>query len=307
MIYPDFLKKNDQIGITALSSGANDSIQKMKISLNHLKEDYKLIVTPNVYGNEIVSSSIEERVKEFNELLDEDLKMIYIARGGNFLYETIPYLDYKKVKEKRIWIQGFSDPSNLLYILTTKYDLATIYGMNGKGYDDINLLDYQKENLEIIQGKLFHQESFPDHHTKSLNGTFSSSGRIIGGCLDVIRYLLGTEYDNTLNFIEKYHNDKIIWFFDIYAMSAIDTYLTLLELKNIGWFKYTDTILFGEVLFPKEENLLYSDGFKKLFSDKNIVYDANIGHVKPSFTIINGSYTNVSFENNKLNIDMELK
>ena len=43
-----------------------------------------------------------------------------------------------------------------------------------------------------------------------------------------------------------------------------------------------------------------------IFKDKNIIYDANIGHVKPIFTIINGSFAIVEYKNNKMILKEEL-
>jgi muramoyltetrapeptide carboxypeptidase LdcA involved in peptidoglycan recycling len=73
-------------------------------------------------------------------------------------------------------------------------------------------------------------------------------------------------------------------------MGSVDTYLTLLQMKNMGYFKYTDTFIFGSVLFPKIEcGIDYANFYKKALGDANIIVDANIGHVEPKFTILNGS------------------
>ena len=301
MKYPNFLKKGDYIGITALSSGTGDKIKEVKTSLNHLKEYYKLIVTPNVYGDEIVSSDAKERIKEFNELLDEDIKLLMNIRGGDFLYETLDGLDFQKIVKKNIWVEGYSDITNLLYILTTKYDLATIYGLNAKSFDNEILEEYQLNNIDFLNGKKFKQFSFNNYKTISLKENFSDNGILIGGCIDTLRYLFGTEYDNTLNFIEKYRDKGIIWYFDIYAMGSVDLYLTLLQMKKMGYFKYSDTFLFGRVLLPKIEcNLSYQDAITKALGDKNIILEADIGHVKPVFTLINGCLYNVTYQKNKL-------
>ena len=307
MQYPTFLKKNDVIGITALSSGAGEHIKEVKLSLNHLKEDYKLIITPNLYGEEIVSSSIKTRVQEFNDLLKENINGLMNVRGGDFTYETLDQLDWKEIVKRKLLVQGFSDTTSLVYILTTKYDLATLYGFNAKGYDSEILSKYQLDNLEFMKGNLVTQKSFHDRYTYSINGKFSDSGVIIGGCLDVLRYLFGTNYDDTKKFINKYKDKKIIWYFDIFAMGSVDVYLTLLQMKNMGYFKYSDTFIFGSVLFPKVECLLeYHDAYKKALGDANIIVDANIGHVEPKFTILNGSLANVSYDNNELVLKQEL-
>ena len=308
MNYPKFLKDHDVIGITALSCGMGNDTLETKISFNNLKKFFKLIITPNVYGNQIVSSSKEERISELNTLLNEDIKLLMIFRGGDYLYEVLDELDFKKIKDKNIWVEGYSDPTSLLYILTVKYDIATIYGFNGKSFDSEVLLEYHLNNIDIIKGKKVIQKSFGDRKTISLNGNFRDQGIIIGGCLDVLKNIIGTTYDNTLNFIKKYHNKSIIWYFDIYSMSSKEVYITLLQLKNIGWFKYTNTIIFGSILFPMEDDYIkYQDVYKKVFIDKNIIVDANIGHVKPVFTIINGSIATITYENNSMTMVMKIE
>ena len=147
MKYPRFLKENDTIGITALSSGAGRKILEVKTSLNHLKKHFKIIATPNVWGGDIVSSSIENRIEEFNILLDEDINALINLRGGEFGLEVLPKLDLEKVSKKKILVEGFSDGTILTYPLTTKYDLATLYGMNAKSYNSETLTKYQLDNL----------------------------------------------------------------------------------------------------------------------------------------------------------------
>ncbi len=305
MKYPKFLSKNDLVGITALSSGVGSDIKEAKIAINHLKEYYKLIITPNVYGKKIVSSNKETRVQEFNNLLNENIKLLMNIRGGDFLYETLEYLDYQKIVNKNIWVEGYSDITNLLYILTTKYDLATIYGFNAKSFDDVKLSEYQLNNFKILNGDLITERSFTSRNYSNKK-EFTDKGIIIGGCLDSLRYLIGTKYDETISFLEKYQEYGIIWYFDLFSIGSIDLYLTLLQMKNIGWFKYSKTIIFSNILFPNNElDIPYEELITKALDDKNIVFDADIGHIPPVFTMINGSLGTIDYQNNKLSIKME--
>ena len=303
MKYPRFLKENDTIGITALSSGAGRKILEVKTSLNHLKKHFKIIATPNVWGGDIVSSSIENRIEEFNNLLDEDINALINLRGGEFGLEVLPKLDLEKVSKKKLLVEGFSDGTILTYPLTTKYDLATLYGFNAKSYDEEELDKARLTNLEFKKGNLLEQIS----PAKSINGDFRSSGVIIGGCIDAIRYLFGTDLDGGKEFVEKYKNKRIIWYFDNYALNSLDMYLTLLQMKNMGYFKYSDTFIFSPPCIP---NLVYDidyvDFYKKVFNDKNIVFDANIGHVDNRMTLLNGSLATIEYKNKELRIKQEL-
>ena len=307
MKYPVFLQNNDHIGITALSSGCaeENSVLEMKEALHNLQNyGFTLSLTDDIFGPEYVSGSIKTRIRQLEKLLEKDIKALLISRGGNLLYELLPYLDFSKIAKKNIWVLGYSDPTSLLYTLTTKYDIATIYGMNAKSFFG-TLQEYQKNNLELLKGNLVVQKNY-DNDLQSINGNFHDQGIIIGGCLDILRHLLGTEYDNTSKFLEKYKNYHIIWYFDIYSLSSLDVYLTLLQLKNSGWFKYSKTFLIGKVLFPNEDaELTYLDAYQKaLFG--NILYDTNIGHVKPCFSIINGSLATINYENKNLSIKQEI-
>ena len=41
--------------------------------------------------------------------------------------------------------------------------------------------------------------------------------------------------------------------------------------------------------------------------DKIIIHEADIGHVKPTFTIINGSYVTIDYSNSTFKLETELK
>ena len=217
---------------------------------------------------------------------------------------------------------GASDPTNLLFIVTTMLDIATIYGFNAGSYyrDGCKSQDY---NLNILKGKLITQKSFTKYidfideindreiyKEVAYKGELKTNGRIIGGCLDCISKLVGTKYDYVNNFIDKYKNDGIIWYFDIFSMSAYDTYLTLLQLKYAGYFRYCKGILFGRIAFSNTENSdyikNYDEAYKKALEDIKYVSEVDIGHTFESFTLINGALVNINIENKKGEISFKL-
>ena len=84
-------------------------------------------------------------------------------------------------------------------------------------------------------------------------------------------------------------------------MGSVDVYLTLLQMKKMGYFKYSDTFIFGSILFSKVEcDMDYCDAYQKALGKANIIVDANVGHINPRFTLVNGSFAEVSFKNNEL-------
>lgn len=111
MLYPNFLRKNQTIGITAPSAGVGYKLLSYEKSLKTLqKEGYNIVETESVRNNEIVSTTEEKRAQEFDELVkNKDINMIICATGGDFLLEILPYINLSNIKENPKWIMGYSD------------------------------------------------------------------------------------------------------------------------------------------------------------------------------------------------------
>ena len=241
-----------------------------------------------------------ERANELNRaFLDSKLKGLIACSGGDYLIQILEYIDFNKIKENAKWVQGQSDITNLLYLLTTKYDIATIYSFNVKSFGDKNLpLQMIENNISILKGTLPIQQEF----SKSAVGWtcitpfIPFKGRIIGGCLDSLKDLIGTKYDNTKEFINKYKNDDIVWYFDIAQMSNEDILRTMWQIKNAGWFKNCMGILIGRIEnevsytgISLEEAVSYYLAELKI----PILLNVDLGHTDPVITIVNGSVVKI--------------
>ena len=326
MLYPNFLNTNDKIGVVGLSAGVGDNNDAFSLSIRNIESlGHCVVLTESVTNDGEVSNTVDVRIKELNSLLeDNSIKVIMCACGGDFLYEIIPYVDYQMIKEKCKWFMGASDPASLLYIITTMLDISTIYGFNAGSFDSLELHSSQKYALNMLKGDISTQVSYPFYESNRegrINGNYNLevdsrwesfdkkvniTGRIIGGCIDCLRYIIGTKYDNTVKFIEKYKDDGIIWYFDIFSMSSEDFYLTLLQMKNIGWFNYIKGVIVGRVNYPSTyTSVNYKEALKKVF-DVPVIFNADIGHVVPKMTIINGSVANVVYNNGSGYISQEL-
>lgn len=337
MIYPKFLNKGDTIGICAPSKGIDPDDIGFDIAMDYLKKDYNIKETAHVRTGLSPSSDAVTRAKEFNELMKgDDIKFIYCATGGDYLMEVLPYIDNDVIKEKIVsgkikFFAGYSDPTSLLYYLTTRFDFATIYGTNAGSFGRTTLNKCLQDALKIIKGEMVLQESFPKCERLSFdeliangtndyvlntdvkwltpNGDVDIKGRLIGGCIDCLRCLIGTEFDYTKSFIEKYKDDGIVWYFDNFALNSEELYNTLWQMKNAGWFKYAKGFVFGRTIISNEkEDFTYVDAIKRAFDkDVPIIMEADIGHVRPTFTVINGAIGNFKSSNGKGSLEMRLE
>lgn len=337
MIYPNFIKENECIGVPTPSDGASDKIKikRYKNAEKKLNElGYKIELSKNIYKSKKArSASAKERAEEINNMFkNKDINMIMCAAGGEFLVEILPYIDFNIIKNNPKYIIGFSDPTGLLYSITTKLDIATIYGNNFGSFGAEEYHKSEQDLLEIIKGNLIIQNSYQkyeDEYTKRITGlesynltknvcwktldkkTVNVTGRIIGGCFDLISELAGTKYDGINEFNKKYKEDGIIWYFDNCEISMEETIRTLWKFNELGYFKYAKCVIFGRFGVENSNN-----GYNvktcledSVLSNLNIpiVYDADISHKGPSLTIINGAIASVEVKNKKGIISFELK
>ena len=337
MIYPKFLEKGDTIGVPAPSDGAYDlqHINKHKNAKIVMEQNgYKVIQSKNIYNSTMCrSADAKERAQELNLMFEsKDIDFIVCAAGGEFLVECLPYVDFSKLANNPKFVQGFSDPTGILFQITTKYDIATIYAMN---FGDFGLEEYSRDiidNLKIISGDLIKQENyemFENEKNEKITGlegynytdkvvwkTLDNKpadmrGRIIGGCLDLIAELCGTKYDGVKAFIEKYKDDGIIWYYDICDLTKEELIRTLWKFNELDYFKYSKGIIFGRCgndnsfLGYTMEQALKDSVVSKL--NIPIIYDADISHKGPSMTIINGAIATVESKDGKGCIEFELK
>ncbi|MBQ4067763.1 MAG: LD-carboxypeptidase [Lachnospiraceae bacterium] len=332
MIFPKWLKDKDRIGVTAVSDGVNDPLDKKRFenAARKLCElGHEVVFTENVFTADEKgrSSSGKVRAKQFSELLDDEkIKCIIAAKGGNYLNEMLQYIDYEKICSNPIWFQGYSDNTCLIHTLTTKYDIATIYGNN---FGDFGMEDWHlsvQDNLALLRNKKnsfdgydMYQDGFVDRITgyegykleKNVNWNSQNAekvsfrGRLLGGCLDVLLFLQGTKYDNTLGFIDKYKHDKIIWYFESFATDSENLMLFLWKLKTIGWFEHCAGIIIGRPLFYNTySNTSYEEAVLYGLGDLGvpIIFDCDFGHKPPRLPIINGAIATVTCENGRGNI-----
>lgn len=317
MIFPKYLNDGDLIGITACSCGVLDKLSKYEISIKNFKEytNLNLYETSNVRTGGVVSSDRYTRKRELESLyLNKDINAICIASGGDFLCDMLNVIDYDTIKNNVKWLCGSSDPTSLLYTVTTNLDIATIYSpCNMSGFSEKTLHDSYVNYFRILKGSLVKQckfdkyegESFSDvldtdNEWININGDVDETGVLIGGCIDCLKDIIGTKFDKTKEFVERYKNQGVIWYFDLFSMTSESLYNTLIQFRNAGWFEHSKAILIGKVCIPGSfVDMSYEELIEKALPDIKVVYKFDIGHVKPSFTMINGANVRVVSNENE--------
>jgi len=330
MVYPEFLKIGDTIGITAISKGIYEEEKQKRLdnAIKYLEgKGFKVKETPNVRkcvkGR---SSRGRDRAKEFMELWkDENVRAIIIAAGGDYAIEMLDYLDFEEMKKyKPKWVQGFSDVTTIGYLLPINIDIATIYADNVVNYGMRPVHKSLDEALNVMMGTTLIQYNYGKFQNgyldygvddyikpyqldekvcwKNLKGEeeIKISGRAIGGCLDIVTNFVGTKYDKVKDFIKKYKSEGIIWFLEVFDFTSPQVFWHLWKFKNAGYFENCNGIIFGRTATCREEyGVTFKDSLEDALLDLNIpvIYDMDFGHRPPQIAMMNGGFLEITSSN----------
>lgn len=349
MRYPEFLKDNGRIGFVAPSFGCSFdpyySRQQSAIALFQ-EMGYETVPGPNCFlaeGNG-KSNTPEKCGGELNDFfLNKDVGAILSVGGGETMCEDLPFVDFEGIrKAKPVWYMGYSDNTCLTYTLPVLCDTATVYGPCATTFGRLPWHKSVEDAFRVITGKGYEikdgvlritlssydgwepagesPEGCDPLAPYSIEAPLAMrlagprrpfSGRLIGGCMDLLFTLQGTRFDKTKEFVEKYKDDGIVWFLEACEMSPVDLRRVLWGFENAGWFEHVSGFIFGRPMVYGTETFGFDqyNAVTGILEKYNvpIVMDADLGHLPPQIPIITGSVAEVTASEEKLTITMKLK
>ncbi|WP_368929979.1 S66 peptidase family protein [Bacillus pumilus] len=320
------LQKGQTIGVTAPSSGVQPSLHDMfRLSCERMeKRGYDVVCGETVWKQEKAKSApAVERAKELQYMMTCDkIDHIIPPWGGQLLMEVLEHLDFSSMQKK--WILGYSDTSALLLALTLKTGIATAHGPNlvdlrGEEFDQTTAMWERtlsaKKETEITQfsSSMYQKEWQHDNPSKHVfhlteptawhtvdQQEMTVKGRLMGGCIDIIRHLAGTPFGDVKTFQKTFIKDEpILWYFENCALNAASVKRSLVQLKLAGWFDHCSGMMFGRsAVDVPVEGYHYQDVYEELHKELQIpiFYDIDCGHVPPQMTLINGAYAEVQLQ-----------
>lgn len=240
---PQKLNKGDKVAIVSLSSGILGMPyceHELKIALKRLEEmELVPVIMPNALkGVDYIKNHPEARAADLKQaFMDDSIKGIICAIGGDDTYRTIPYLMedeefVEAVKNNPKIFTGFSDTTNN-HLMLNKLGLSTFYGpciIVDLAELDNDMLPYTKEqfykffsndsNYEITSSPIWYKErkSFgveeigtpreaqqEQHGFETLNGSGVVTGNLYGGCIETIYDdFTGNRYGDEPQIFETY-------------------------------------------------------------------------------------------------------
>ncbi len=200
---PQKLKLGDTIGVVAPSSPIiGNNIEE----LNRAKEiversGFKVKYSKNIFSNTNgYSATAREKAEDINAMFaDNEVKMIWCAKGGNNSNSTFEYLDYELIKKNPKIICGYSDITSITNMITEKTGLITFSGTNFKTIaTDETDFSYKQALSRFVDGNL---EFGPENEEYVTIQEGKATGELIGGNLSLTRGMVAGKY--SLDFTDK--------------------------------------------------------------------------------------------------------
>ena len=342
MRYPPFLPDGGTIGFIAPSFGCTTEpyLSCFEESLRIFREKgYETHIGPNCSAADGIgkSSTPENCGAEINDFfLRDDCDVILSCGGGETMCEDLPFTDFEAIREAAPkWFMGFSDNTNLTFTLPVLCDTAAIYGPCAPAFAMRPLHRSVEDAFAILRGEKLEVSSYEGWEKLPLKDEtdpfaaynitektkmrlfagkarkVSFSGRLIGGCLDILAVLCGTRFDRVKEFYERYAQDGLIWFLEACDLNPMSIRRALWQLDNAGWFEHVNGFLIGRP-FLYEEEVLGMDRINAVTGVLEkygvpVVMDVDLGHLPPTMPLISGAMADVTASARKLSVKMRLE
>ncbi len=344
MRYPEFLKNNGRIGFVAPSFGCATEpyISRFNESEKKFREmGYECIEGPNSrLAHGIGKSNTPEKCgEEINDFFMNDRCDIIISNGGGeTMCEDLPYIDFSAISQATPkWFMGYSDNTNLVFTLPVLCDTASIYGPCVSEFGQREWHPALKDSINLLSGRNTVSHSYEKwekipfdasndalcgYNCTELNSMILESsekgaekvqfsGRLLGGCLDLLFLLCGTRFDKVEEFIKRYRDDKIIWFIEACELTSVAALRALWALREAGWFENVSGFIFGRPYLYDDESfgLSQTKAVTDILSGLSapVILNADIGHHPPMMPLISGAFAEVTASKKSLNVKHILK
>lgn len=216
------INAGEGIGIFSPSSPITKTCpNRTERAIEYLEEKGFIIIKGSLTGKSDFyrSGSIKERAEELNNLIrNSEVKCIMSTIGGMNSNSLLPYIDYEEFKKNPKPIIGYSDVTAILLAIYAKTGVSTYYGpalVSSFGelgpfvtetYNNFKkiLIDKIEYPYKLEMPKFWTEEYInweeQDRSKKPFNNNWVtvtegvSEGRLIGGNLNTMMGIWGTEY-----------------------------------------------------------------------------------------------------------------
>ena len=330
--YPTPLRAPAKIALCAFSSAVTEPYQpRLDLAVKNLeKQGFQVIEIDGLRTpkNATVASSYERSKALMACLLNDDYAAVIPPWGGELAIDLLPLLDFTALAQaKPKWLLGYSDVSTIASAITLKLGWASVHCANLMEQIELEqeLLTAEtiahigtETNTSFLQysSKQF-QSKFVDlaqqpnatlnltetTHWQALKAEYQQvkfSGRLIGGCLDVLAHTFATQWADLQQFKAQHPLDGVILYLENVELTPFQVYRALVGMKLKGLFDNLTGLLLGRSYTHADAQATFSyyDAIDRALADIHcpVLLDVDIGHRPPNLTLINGALAMIEFE-----------
>jgi muramoyltetrapeptide carboxypeptidase LdcA involved in peptidoglycan recycling len=336
LIKPSKLNIGDKIATISMSwGGAGDLPHRYQYGKKQIETIFGLEVVETKHAlrpADWIYKNPQARAEDLMEAFtDKSIKAIFTNIGGEDSIRTLPFLDIDIIRHNPKILLGFSD-TTIAHFACLKAGLSSFYGTSvlvgfaeNMGMHPYQIQDIKRtlfsseiigeiqpseawtsERLEWFEPALMSQKRAMhiSNGWNFLQGNTIVKGRLIGGCMEVLEFLKGTDYwpeknewNDTILFLETSEDkpapDYFRWWLRNYAAQGI--------------FHQVKGILVGrpyDNLYAQE----YNDILLKVIRDEEglselpIITEMDFGHTCPTCTIPFGALAEIDMVMKKFSI-----
>lgn len=332
--FPAPLENGNLVAITAPSTGVISALHpRLEYAESALRDQGFHVVEGQClrHNYKNVSADKQQRANELMAFLtDPTIHAVMPPWGGELAIELLALLDFAQLAQSPAkWFSGYSDLSTLHIPLTLLAGWATLHGPNlmdlaGSAPDSTTATIYSvltsSRGTSVTQHSSAHYQITEADWITQPTANFnlnqatqwkrldqphqaaSFSGRLIGGCLDTLSRLAGTQFADIPKFCDEFATDGVILYFENAEMRPCEFTRTLISLRMQGWFEQLRGVLIGRSSATIETDNTrqnYQDALHSALSGLSmpIIYDVDIGHLPPQLSLVNGAFAQVTFAN----------
>ena len=286
-IFPT-LKPGQTIGVFAPSSYVEKvDIEASKALLE--KRGYNVYIHPQTYARHGQMAGTDgEKIKAISALWErDDIHALWAAGGGNRALNLLNKLDLTRAKAAPKALIGFSDTTALLNAVYAHTGLITFHGPVFKSLHSYDP-KYIDHCLMLLEGKI---KQIQLDGAKTLRDG-EAEGPLIGGCLSLFQYLVGTndcpDLDGAILFLEDTGDH----------LSRFDRMFT--HLQRMGVFESISGLILGEFHDVQEGARPFGFSLEEIALEYTnnsgfpVLFNAPLGHDKTLLTFPIGQVAKLS-------------
>lgn len=318
MIKPNRLNQEDVVALVSLSSGiAGDSLFSHRVDIGkaRLEKEFglRVVIMPNAMkGIEYLDRNPQARASDLMiAFSDPKIKAIITMIGGDDSIRLLPYIDYDIIRNNPKIFMGYSD-TTVNHFMLYKAGLTSFYGpcVFAEFAENSAMHDYTKQYIQQVlfeipnalpilpsntwtsefldwsspENSQIPRKMVPDNKGyELLQGTGTVQGTLLGGCVDVLPMIIGTDlwpskeqWKNCILFLETSEecpspNTVKYLLRGLVAQGVID------QISGIIFGKPKDETFYSEY----KDVLLQVVGKEAERGDMPILYNMNFGHTAP--------------------------